>query len=77
MVLFLRQGSVAAIPFTGGASAAGVAIGAGLTIGTVTISTTELAIICGTVIALKGIDKGCKVKFSPDGGVEVSPQYKE
>ena len=44
---------VLAIPFTGGASAAATA--AGLTIGTLTISTAELLIIVGGGVALAGI----------------------
>lgn len=69
-----------AIPFTGGASTGIIAMG--LTIGTVTISTAELAIICGTVIATAGILKGGKVNFkvnAKDGSVEVEfePKYKD
>lgn len=69
-----------AIPFTGGASTGIIAMG--LTIGTVTISTAELAIICGTVIATAGILKGGKVNFkvnAKDGSIEVEfePKYKD
>lgn len=69
-------GGIVALPFTGGASAAGIAVGAGLTVGTVVISTAELAIICGTIIALTGVLKGAEVKFNPDGTVSVNPKYK-
>ena len=68
-----------AIPFTGGVSTGLIAMG--LTIGTVTITTAELAIICGTVIVAMGILKGGKVTFktASDGSIEVvfEPQYKE
>lgn len=70
-------GGIVALPFTGGASAAGIAAGAGLTIGTVVISTTELAIICGTIIAVTGILKNAKVTFNADGSVVVEPKYKD
>lgn len=69
-------GGIAALPFTGGTSAAGIVAGAGLTVGTVVISTTELAIICGTIIALAGILKGAKITYNADGSVVVEPQYK-
>lgn len=69
-------GGIAALPFTGGASAAGIVAGAGLTVGTVVISTTELAIICGTILGLAGILTGAKVTFNTDGSVIVEPQYK-
>lgn len=74
------------LPFTGGMSAAGIVAGAsiagiaamtGLTLGPVEISTKELAIICGTIIAVTGILKNAKVKFNADGSVEVEPKYKE
>ena len=74
---------VAAIPFTGGASAIGsMGVIAGLTAGTLTITTAELAIICGTAIAITGILKGGKVRFvtsAQDGSVSVEfePQYKD
>lgn len=63
--------SIAAIPFTGGASAAGIV--AGLTVGTVTISTAELAILVGGAVALVAIlkDKKVKLVFNKDGSVEL------
>ena len=74
---------IAVIPFTGGASALGsMGIIAGLTVGTVTLTAAELAIICGTTIALVGIIKGGKVRFvtsTQDGSVSVEfePKYKD
>lgn len=74
---------IAAIPLTGGASAIGsMGVIAGLTAGTLTITTAELAIICGTAIAITGILKGGKVRFvtsAQDGSVSVEfePQYKD
>lgn len=70
--------SAIAIPFTGGASTAGMVAGAGmmgLTAGAVTISTAELAIIVGGTIALYGLYRGCKVTFNNDGTVVVEPKY--
>lgn len=69
--------SLAALPFTGGASAAGVA--AGLTAG-LTVSTGELAILCGFALGMYGIYKGSKVKYrmTPEGPeVEIVPMYKD
>ena len=69
--------SLAAIPFTGGASSAGVATGlsiAGLTVGSVTISTAELAILCGTALGFAGIIAGAKVTFN-NGNVIIEPTY--
>lgn len=72
---------VAAIPFTGGASA--VATGAGLTAmgfsamgltvggGTLIISTAELAILVGGGIAITAILKDRKIKYQADGSVMV------
>ena len=70
--------SLAAIPFTGGFSSAGVATGVsvfGLTMGSVTITTAELAIICGTILGLGSIIAGAKVTFSSDH-VIIEPKYK-
>lgn len=74
---------IAAIPLTGGLSAIGsMGVIAGLTAGTLTITAAELAIICGTAIAITGILKGGKVRFvtSAQNGsvsVEFEPQYKD
>lgn len=72
-------GGIIAIPFTGGASSRVTAMGlamTGLTVGTVTISTAELAILCGFIIGMTGLLKGAKIKFCSDGTVEVEPKYK-
>lgn len=63
-LLFL--GGLAAAPFTGGTSAAGVCA---LTADFLTISTAELAIICGTAIALAGLSRNYDVEFKSDGSV--------
>ena len=74
---------IAVIPLTGGLSAIGsMGVIAGLTAGTLTITAAELAIICGTAIAITGILKGGKVRFvtsAQDGSVSVEfePQYKD
>ena len=72
----LALAGLAAIPFTGGASA--VATGAGLTAmgltiggGAVVISTAELAILVGGGVAITAILKGRKVKLQPDGTVII------
>lgn len=72
-------GGIIAIPFTGGASSGVTAMGlamTGLTVGTVTISAAELAILCGFVLGMTGILSGAKIKFCSDGTVEVEPKYK-
>ena len=81
----IAAGTVA-LPFTGGMSAAGIAAGAGiaaiaaragLKLGPVEMSPTELAIICGTIIAVLAILKGMRVTFNKDGSVIVEPIYKD
>ena len=65
-----------AAPFTGGTSLVGsaVALGAmGLTIGTITISIGELALLLGASLAAYGIYKNCKVKFNMDGSITIEP----
>ena len=65
-----------AAPFTGGTSLVGsaVALGAmGLTIGTITISIGELALLLGASLAAYGIYKNCEVKFNMDGSVTIEP----
>ena len=73
--------SLAAIPFTLGASVGGVAVGMGLTIGSITISTTELALLCGTAVAIYGIHKSSKVTFKVnekgEPEVVIEPKYKD
>ena len=81
----IAAGTVA-LPFTGGMSAAGIAAGAGiaaiaaravLKLGPIEMSPGELAIICGTIIAVLAILKGMRVTFKPDGSVIVEPIYKD
>ena len=65
-----------AAPFTGGTSLVGsaVALGAmGLTIGTITISIGELALLLGAGLAAYWIYKNCEVKFNMDGSVTIEP----
>ena len=65
-----------AAPFTGGTSLVGTAVGLGamgLTIGTITISIGELALLLGAALAAYGIYKNCKVKFNMDGSVTIEP----
>lgn len=84
-IAMIAAGTVA-LPFTGGMSAAGIAAGAGiaaiaaragLKLGPVEMSPTELAIICGTIIAVLAILKGMRVTFNKDGSVIVEPIYKD
>ena len=84
-IAMIAAGTVA-LPFTGGMSAAGIAAGAGiaaiaaragLKLGPVEMSPTELAIICGTIIAVVAILRGARVTFNKDGSVIVEPKYKD
>lgn len=72
-VALIVLGVILWIPSFGGSTAL---IATGLTIGSITVSTAELAIIFGGTIALKGINKGFSVKFNKDGSVEVFPKDK-
>ena len=45
----------------------------GLTIGTITISIGELALLLGAALAAYGIKKNLKVKFNMDGSVTIDP----
>lgn len=72
--------SVAAIPFTMGASSAGVAAGVALGGSALVVSAGELTILCGFALGAYGIYKGSKVKFTvtekgPE--VEIIPKYKD
>lgn len=73
-------GCLLAAPFTGGASLLGVAAGAtamGVTIGTVTLTTAELAMIIGATAGVVGlaISKGYKIKIGKgDAYVELEPK---
>ncbi len=65
-----------AAPLTGGASIpmAGATL-TGLTAGSLTISTAELAIICGFALGMTSLLKGYgKVKFNPDGSIEIEKE---
>ncbi|MCR4559899.1 MAG: hypothetical protein K5685_07455 [Bacteroidales bacterium] len=70
--ILLAIGGIAAAPFTGGASLIPSIAAAGAT-ATITITTAELAILCGTSVALAAILTGRKVKlkFKDDGSVEL------
>ncbi len=73
-------GGALAVPFTGGASLAGCAAGAaavGLTVGSITITTAELAMIIGACVCLGGyaISKGYKIKVGKgDSYLELDPK---
>ena len=75
----LGIGCLVAAPFTAGTSLLGggivaSAIGAGavgLTIGTITITTTELAFLCGTVLAALALKQGYNVKITNENGKPV------
>ncbi len=65
--------SLAAVPFTGGASIGGVSAG-------ITLTASELAILCCFALGIYGIHKGSKVKYkmTPEGPeVEIDPKYKD
>ena len=70
----LAIGGLVAMPFTGGASSVATAVGAGmmgLTIGTITITTTELAIVAGFTLGAIGLSKNYNVSFKPTGEVLI------
>ena len=84
-IAMIVAGTVA-LPFTGGMSAVGIVAGAGsaaiaaragLKLGPIEISPIELAIICGTIIAVVAILRGARVTFNKDGSVIVEPKYKD
>ena len=63
---------LAALPFTGGASAGAAALGLTATAAaTVGISAAELAILVGGGVAIFAILKGRKVRLEKDGSVTV------
>ena len=68
-------GALIATPITGGTSLIAGAAGftaTALTVGTVTISTAELAILVGGSVASLALLKGYgKIKINPDGSVEI------
>ena len=65
----LAAGGILAAPFTGGLSL----LSLGATVGTISITAAELAILCGTGGALYGNHKNRKVKmkYNDDGSVEI------
>lgn len=69
--VLLALAGIVADPFTSGTSLisaiAGAPAGA-----TVTISTAELMVLAGTVMAIKGINRGYNVEFRTDGSVELN-----
>lgn len=69
--LALAAAGLAALPFTMGASTPLLIGGLGLTIGSVTISAVELAILVGGSLAIIGIYKGYNITFNPDGSVTI------
>ena len=84
-IAMIAAGTVA-LPFTGGVSAVGIVVGAGsaviaarvgLKLGPIEMSPGELAIICGTIIAVVAILRGARVTFNKDGSVIVEPKYKD
>ena len=84
-IAMIVAGTVA-LPFTGGMSAVGIVAGAGsaaiyaragLKLGPIEMSPGELAIICGTIIAIVAILRGARVTFNKDGSVIVEPKYKD
>ena len=84
-IAMIAAGTVA-LPFTGGVSAVGIVAGAGsaviaaragLKLGPIEMSPGELAIICGTIIAVVAILRGARVTFNKDGSVIVEPKYKD
>ena len=84
-IAMIAAGTVA-LPFTGGMSAAGIAAGAGiaaiaaragLKLGPIEMSPTELAIICGTIIAVARISRDVRVTFKPDGTLIIELKFKD
>ena len=69
--LALAAAGLVALPFTWGASTPLLLGGLGLTIGTVTISAAELAILVGGSIAIIGLCKDYTITFNSDGSVTL------
>ncbi len=69
LALFLV--GLVALPFTWGASTPLLIGGLGLTIGTVTISAAELAILVGGSIAIIGLCRDYTITFNSDGSVTL------
>lgn len=71
----IGTGAIGVTSLGAGALSAGAgAIATGLTIGETTISTMELALICGTTVASLAIlkDKKVNAKYNDDGSVELN-----
>jgi len=71
--------SIAAAPFTFGASTAGLIAGAGLTVTalTITISAVEIAVIFAGIIGILSVIKGAKIKWDyANNTIVVEPNYK-
>lgn len=71
--------SIAAAPFTFGASTAGLIAGAGLTVTalTITISAAEIAVIFAGIIGILSVIKGAKIKWDyANNIIVVEPNYK-
>ena len=79
--LVLAIGGILAIPFTGGASAGLTAAGLTCLSGAVTLTGTQILILCGivgvTAMGLSGKLKTCEVEFMPNGPVKLRLQYKD
>lgn len=78
MSIALLGACIFAVPFTGGVTAYGIPAGVtglGLTVGTVTISTAELCILCGSILGVCGIISGAKVEVYKDH-IILTPKYK-
>lgn len=69
--LALAAAGLVALPFTWGASTPLLLGGIGLTIGTVTISAAELAILVGGSIAIIGLCKDYSITYNSDGSVTL------
>ena len=69
--LALAAAGLVALPFTWGASTPLLLGGLGLTIGTVTISAAELALLVGGSIAIIGLCKDYTITFNSDGSVTL------
>lgn len=69
--LALAAAGLVALPFTWGASTPLLIGGLGLTIGTVTISAAELAILVGGSIAIIGLCRDYTITFNSDGSVTL------
>lgn len=67
----LGIGCLVAAPFTAGTSLLGGGIVASAIGGTITITTTELAFLCGTALAALALKQGYNVKITNENGKPV------